>query len=95
MYRRPTIFSQYRASTVNCLSTLADMVSTNAEAMTSFRGSPSTATTEYSRSGFTAANWLLGSVQGVVVQTSRSASRQALTLALSRRESGTTSGNRT
>ena len=42
-----------------------------------FAVSPSTVTTEYSRSGLTAANWLLGSVQGVVVQTSRSASRRS------------------
>ena len=83
------------ASTVNFLPTLAETASTSAEARISFRGSPSTATTEYSRSGFTAANWLLGSVQGVVVQTSRSTSPQALTLALSQRARLTTSGNRT
>ena len=55
--------------------------------MISFRGSPSTATIEYSRSGLTAANWLLGRVQGVVVQTSRSVSGKSGV--------GSTSGNRT
>ena len=62
---------------MNFLPALAETASTNAEARISFRGSPSTETTEYSRSGFTAANWLLGSVQGVVVQTSRSALRRS------------------
>ena len=39
--------------------------------MISFRLRSSTFTTEYSSSGLTATNWLLGSVQGVVVHTNR------------------------